>query len=155
MNRLLAVALSGVLLVIAIPRVSAQQAPEGKGGATVRIKVSGAKSAKGTIRAALFKSANGFPTDPTQAIQRQAAEIDPQTLSAQFTFTGLPEGTYAVSVFHDENMNQKIDKNLMGIPKEGYGASNNPAKRMGPPRFEDAKFTMNGAEHSLEIKLLY
>ena len=155
MNRILAIALLGVLFVITMPRVSAQQAPEGKGGATLRIKVSGAKSAKGTIRAALFQSANGFPTDPTQAIQRQAADIDPQTLSAQITFAGLPAGTYAVSVFHDENMNQKIDKNLMGIPKEGYGASNNPKKKRRAPTFDEAKFSLKSTDQTIEIRLIY
>ena len=40
-------------------------------------------------------------------------------------FTDLPAGVYAVSVFHDENMNQKLDKNFVGVPKEEYGASNN------------------------------
>lgn len=155
MNRFLAAALSGLLLAIAMPQISAQKAAEVKGAATLKIKVNGARNAKGVIRAALFQSAKGFPTDSTQAIRTQAADIDLQTLSAQITFTDLPEGTYAVSVFHDENMNQKLDKNLMGIPKEGYGASNNPGKRMGPPRFEDAKFTINGPERSLEINLLY
>lgn len=70
-------------------------------------------------------------------------------------FTNLPEGVYAVSVFHDENMNQKLDKNFMGIPKEGYGASNNPKKKMGPPDFEETKFQLSGQAQSLEIKLMY
>jgi len=153
-NRFLAVALSGILLHVAVP-VSAQHTPEGNNAAIVRIKVNGARNSKGAIRAALFQSAKGFPSDAAQAIRTRAADIDPQTLSAEITFTGIPEGTYAVSVFHDENMNQKLDKNFMAIPKEGYGASNNPGKRMGPPRFEDAQFTINGAERSLEIKLLY
>jgi len=50
-------------------------------------------------------------------------------LSAQVAFTDLHDGVYAVSVFHDENENQKLDKDFVGIPKEGYGASNNPKKR--------------------------
>jgi uncharacterized protein (DUF2141 family) len=70
-------------------------------------------------------------------------------------FTDLPAGVYAVSVFHDENMNQKLDKNFVGVPKEGYGASNNPKKKMGPPSFEEAKFQLSGTEQSLEIKLMY
>jgi len=154
MSRFFAVALSGVLLTVAVV-VSARQTPEEKNSAALRIKVNGARNSKGAIRAALFRSAKGFPSDAAQAIRTQAADIDPRALSAEITFTGIPEGTYAVSVFHDENMNQKLDKNFMGIPKEGYGASNNPGKRMGPPRFEDAQFPINGAERSLEIKLLY
>jgi uncharacterized protein (DUF2141 family) len=70
-------------------------------------------------------------------------------------FTDLPAGVYAVSVFHDENMNQKLDKNFVGVPKEGYGASNDPKKKMGPPSFEETKFQLSGTEQSLEIKLMY
>ena len=64
-------------------------------------------------------------------------------------------GVYAVSVFHDENMNQKLDKNFVGVPNEGYGASNNPKKKMGPPNFDEAKFQLSGTEQSVEIKLMY
>jgi uncharacterized protein (DUF2141 family) len=81
--------------------------------------------------------------------------IDPQTLIAQVTLKNLPRGVYAVSVFHDENMNGRLDKNVLGIPKEGYGASNNPRKSMGPPKFAEAKFQLDQPEKVLEIKLLY
>ena len=91
----------------------------------------------------------------SQAIRTQAAGIDSRALSAQIVFTGLREGVYAVSVFHDENMNRKLDKNFVGIPREGYGTSNNPKRKMGPPDFEEAKFQLTGAAQSLEIKLLY
>ena len=125
------------------------------GAATLTIHVTGARNAKGQIRVALFQGAKGFPGDASQAIQTQAADIDPQSLSAQIVFTGLHEGVYAVSIFHDENMNQKLDKNFLGVPKEGYGASNNPKKKMGPPDFEETKFQLSGQAQSLEIKLMY
>ncbi len=70
-------------------------------------------------------------------------------------FADLPAGVYAVSVFHDENMTQKLDKNFVGVPKEGYGASNNPKKKMGPPNFGETKFQLRGTEQFLEIKLMY
>jgi uncharacterized protein (DUF2141 family) len=81
----------------------------------------------------LFSVGEGFPNDASKAIQVQSADIDPQTSSAQIVFTNVPEGVYAVSVFHDENMNQRLDKNFMGVPKEGYVASNNPKKRWDRP----------------------
>ena len=123
--------------------------------ATLTIQVTGARNTKGQIRAALFQGAKGFPGDPSQAIQTQAADIDPQSLSAQIVFKGLHDGVYAVSIFHDENRNQKLDKNFLGVPKEGYGASNNPKKKMGPPDFEETKFQLSGHAQSLEIKLIY
>jgi uncharacterized protein (DUF2141 family) len=132
------------------PALAAQSADTG----TLTIHVTGARNTKGQVRVALFRAAEGFPSDASKAIHTQAADIDPQTLSARITFSGLPASVYAVSVFHDENMNQKLDKNFMGMPKEGYGASNNPKKRMGPPSFDETKFQMNG-EQTLEIMLMY
>jgi uncharacterized protein (DUF2141 family) len=123
--------------------------------ATLTVHITGARNAKGKIRAALFRGAEGFPNDASKAILTQAADVDPQTSGAQIVFTDLPAGVYAVSVFHDENMNQKLDKNFVGMPKEGYGASNNPKKKMGPPTFEETKFQLSGTEQSLEIKLMY
>jgi uncharacterized protein (DUF2141 family) len=56
------------------------------------------------------------------------------------TFKKVPAGTYAISLFHDENDNGKMDTNFLGIPKESYGCSNNAKGFMGPPKWEDAKF---------------
>jgi uncharacterized protein (DUF2141 family) len=148
------VALPAVFLTLAVgfsPPVDAQST----GTVSLTVVVTGARNVKGKVRAALFQSAKGFPNDASQAIQTQAADIDPQSLSAKIVFTGLHDGTYAISVFHDENMNQKLDKNFMGIPKEGYGASNNPKKKMGPPDFEETKFQVSGQGPPLEIKLMY
>jgi uncharacterized protein (DUF2141 family) len=127
---------------------------QSKGTATLTVHVIGARNAKGKIRAALFNGAEGFPNDASKAVQTQSGDIDPQTSSAQMVFTNVPDGVYAVSVFHDENMNQKLDKNFVGVPKEGYGASNNPKKKMGPPNLGETKFQLKGTQ-SLEIKLMY
>jgi uncharacterized protein (DUF2141 family) len=125
------------------------------GTATLTVHVTGARNAKGKIRVALFPDGKGFPNDASQAVHTQAADVDPQSLSAQVVFADLRTGVYAVSVFHDENMNEKLDKNFMGMPKEGYGASNNPKKKMGPPSFDEAKFQLSGTEQSVEIRLMY
>jgi uncharacterized protein (DUF2141 family) len=125
------------------------------GTATLTVHVTGARNAKGKIRVALFRDGKGFPNDASQAVHTQTADIDPQALSAQVVFADLHTGVYAVSVFHDENMNEKLDKNFMGMPKEGYGASNNPKKKMGPANFDEAKFQLGGTEQLVEIKLMY
>jgi uncharacterized protein (DUF2141 family) len=144
----------GLLLTIAA-ELSAPLEAQTTGTANLTVQVTGARNAKGKIRVALFRDGKGFPNDASQAVHTQAADIDPQTLSAQVVFAELPAGVYAVSVFHDENMNEKLDKNFMGVPKEGYGASNNPKKKMGPPNFDETKFQLGGTEQSVEIKLMY
>ena len=68
--------------------------------------------------------------------------VDIEDQSCTVTFKDVPAGTYAVSYIHDENGNGKMDTNFMGIPKEGYGCSNNAKGFMGPPKWEDAKFEL-------------
>ena len=144
------VSLMILLPVLLLPALRAQSAPPG----TLIVRVVGASNAGGEIRVALFQSAQGFPGDASKAFRTQRARINPHTLSAEVRFTGIPEGVYAVSVFHDENGNGKLDKNLVGIPKEAYGASNNPPKKMRPPTFDEAKFSVS-SQQSLEIQLIH
>ena len=57
---------------------------------------------------------------------------------------GVASGVYAVSVFHDENGNGKLDTGFMGIPSEGFGASNDAPEKFGPPKYADARFAVTG-----------
>ncbi|MEP3210446.1 MAG: DUF2141 domain-containing protein [Maribacter sp.] len=61
-----------------------------------------------------------------------------------FVFTNIPDGVYAVSVFHDENNDGKLDTNFFGIPSEDTGSSNDAPARFGPPKWKDAKFELKG-----------
>ncbi|CAO3441626.1 hypothetical protein [Azospirillum argentinense] len=54
----------------------------------------------------------------------------------------VPPGTYAVQSFHDENQNLELDRNFLGLPKEGVGFSNDAPMRFGPPRYADAALTV-------------
>lgn len=64
----------------------------------------------------------------------------------------LPQGRYAVSAFHDQNSNKKIDRAFTGMPKEPYGFSNNVRGSFGPPDLEDQLFELE-ADKSLTIEL--
>jgi uncharacterized protein (DUF2141 family) len=57
-------------------------------------------------------------------------------------FRDVPEGTYAVNVFHDENSNERLDKGLFGIPKEGFGFSNDAGRSKKALSFNEAKFDL-------------
>lgn len=80
------------------------------------------------------------------------ANVSIENNSAQATFTNLPDGKYAVKVFHDENNNEKLDRGLLGIPVEEWGASNNPKRGFGPPRFRNMLFELRESKEIL-IKL--
>jgi len=61
-----------------------------------------------------------------------------------FTIENLKTGKYAVRYYHDENMNGKMETNIVGKPTEGYGFSNNVTGKFGPPPFEKWLFEVNG-----------
>ena len=70
-------------------------------------------------------------------------------------FTGLAPGGYALSIFHDENRNGRLDT-LLGIPREGFGFSRNPVVRFGPPRFDQVRLNLGGGitRHSVRMQYL-
>jgi uncharacterized protein (DUF2141 family) len=122
---------------------------------TLTIRITGFRNAHGRINIALFRDAKGFPSEPASAVASQRLEINPQTMSATAVFKDLPQGVYAVSVFHDENLTGKMEFDAQGIPLNGYGFSNNPDSSYGPPTPDQAKFTVSQAETTIEIKLIY
>jgi len=68
------------------------------------------------------------------------------------SFENILLGVYAISVFHDEDNNGKL-KTFLGIPTESTGSSNNAPARFGPPKWEDAKFTLTEKTVYQEITL--
>ena len=60
--------------------------------------------------------------------------------SSEISFDSIFPGKYAIQFFHDENKNQKMDFNLIGIPKEKFGSSNDVKPILGPPKFEKMLF---------------
>jgi uncharacterized protein (DUF2141 family) len=84
-----------------------------------------------------------------------AIETDPQTMSAQILLCDVPHGLHAVSVRHDEHNSGKLEKNLVGIPTEGYGGSNNPEPKLRAPTLDEAKLSLKLREQSIAMRLVY
>lgn len=114
--------------------------------ATVIVEVNNIKD-EGEIHLAIYDDVNVFENDNgekggaaegiTQGIIKKV-----KTGSVTYTFE-LPKGTYAIGIFVDTNYNNKLDRNLFGIPKEQFGFSNNAKGKFGPPSFEDALFEVS------------
>ena len=136
------------LLLLANQPVRAASEDDGR----IRVAVTGVRSDRGYVRCSIWSSALGFPRNARNAVQTVTAEIANRQAVCDFK---VSPGTYAVAVYHDENANGKFDTGLFGIPKEGYGASNDARGFMGPPRFNDAKFIYKGRALDLEIRLNY
>lgn len=122
--------------------------------APINLSISNIKNTNGSILISVFNSAEGFPGDEKKAIAKYKIEkISAST--ASFKIIGLKPGKYAISLLHDENNDLVCNTNILGIPNEGIGCSNNPKSVMGPPKYKDAEIVYTGETMSLSIKMKY
>ena len=114
---------------------------------TLQVDIDGFQNDIGKARVGLYNSEGTFLKT---TYMKLVSEI--KSRKASVIFKNVPAGEYAISMYHDENDNGKLDKNFVGMPKEGYMASNNEKGFMGPPKYENAKFVVR--EHGkINIKL--
>lgn len=120
----------------------------------IRVEIHHLRNNNGQVLLSLFKDPNGFPDVAEKAVFRVAVPIEAR--KAVYTFPSVPPGRYAVAVLHDENGDRKLNTNSLGLPKEGYGFSNNVAGAFGPPSFKRASFVHGAAaETSIKIRTRY
>ena len=121
---------------------------------SVRVEVTGLKNTAGQVGCLLFNAPEGFPEDPARAYRQVTKPIKGAQASCEFKDT--PPGTYALIILHDENMNGKMDKNFLGIPTEGYVASNNVRPALSAPDFKESSFAVKaGAVTTIHAKVGY
>jgi uncharacterized protein (DUF2141 family) len=111
------------------------------------ITITGIKNNTGKLTAEVYNSKGKFLKS---AFKTTSSTIKSNT--ATVTFSDLPKSEYTVMVYHDENNNGKLDKNFIGMPKEAVACSNNAKGFMGPPKYEDAKFSLI-ADSKITIKM--
>ena len=118
--------------------------------ATLEIEVANIREAKGLINASLF-------TDESSFLKKQFAgkilKASGKTVVLQFD--NLPVGNYALSIIHDENENGELDKNFMGIPKEGFAFGNNALGTFGPPNFNETLIKLKEGISKQSVTLKY
>ena len=133
-------ALIGVLTLSLLPGTAAN-ADE------LTVRVDNIKEA-GEIHIAIYDSAEAFEADRGEKggaapgiTQGTIEMVEPGSVTYRYE---LPPGTYAIGIFHDANLNNRLDNYFFGVPREQYGFSNNARGFMGPPSFEDAAFLVEG-----------
>ncbi|MEJ2194303.1 MAG: DUF2141 domain-containing protein [Ignavibacteriaceae bacterium] len=115
---------------------------------SLTVKVTGFASDSGNCRFALNNSEEIYEREDSVFI----GKILPiKNREVTITIDSLIYGTYAVKVFHDENSNGKLDSDMLGIPSEKYGFSNNASGWFGPPSWEKSRFMFNEKEMTIEI----
>ena len=108
--------------------------------ATITVTVPGPLAAKGSVGCGLFAGERGFPMEESVA---RTQWLVAQSGGVTCVFRDVADGTYAVTVVLDQNGNQRVDTNPMGMPVEEWGVSNNVRPAMRAPRFNEAAFRVS------------
>ncbi|MEM7572876.1 MAG: DUF2141 domain-containing protein [Bacteroidota bacterium] len=107
-------------------------------------------SERGTLRVAIFASEADFKEDQATYSNNQSVN-GPGDI--RMSFPNISSGTYAVAAFYDRNDNQKLDRNLFGVPTEAYGFINEPASKWRAPRWDEISTKIEDEELELRIVL--
>ncbi|MBI2883113.1 MAG: DUF2141 domain-containing protein [Candidatus Methylomirabilis oxyfera] len=159
MNRIPTI-LSSLLLacLLLLPwNVQAQvEATEGacsRASTAIDVRVRGVRSDRGYVTLVLYgDNPADFLVKGKKIFKRQFAA---KRGTVAFCVIVPKAGTYAASVYHDENGNKKFDRSVIGIPVEGAGFSNNPTLLLGPPSHAQAAFQVSNGPKRVEIQLNY
>lgn len=119
----------------------------------LKIDLQGLKNKKGVVLLSLFSSPAGFPADASKATTKLRVPL--KQLQLPIVVKNMKTGTYAIALLHDEDENGKMLTSIIGLPKEGYGFSNNVIGLAGPPSFQKASFTLSDKGTSIILRVRY
>lgn len=116
---------------------------------TLTIQVTNVKDTEGQVRIAIYNSEKEFMKKWFMAKSVKAVKG-----TVEVVIDNLPAGPYGISILHDANSNGKMDSNVIGIPTEGFGFSNNAKGTFGPPSYEKTKIDFT-ASTQISIAMTY
>lgn len=116
------------------------------------INITDIRDIEGEMNIAIFDNSTDFDAKTNWVI---ATEQTVTGSPMQVKIKNLPAGEYAISVYHDKNNDGELNTNFLGIPKEGFGFSNDAINNFGPPSFDQAKITIAAADQATSIDLVH
>lgn len=121
--------------------------------ASLTVRVTGMDNRKGQLKVGIFAGPDGWLADKSAITGQNVMLANVSGDVAVVTFNDLKPGVYGVGVYQDANMNNKLDKNVFGVPKEQWGVSNNVRPHLRAPTYDEAKFTVTEPSTSIDIAL--
>ncbi|MEM7186734.1 MAG: DUF2141 domain-containing protein [Bacteroidota bacterium] len=116
---------------------------------TIEVSLTKFKNDNGKVMVGLYNEKGKFLDETFVSL---SSEITDQ--EAKVTFTNIPDGTYAISSYHDADNDGALNMFMGMIPTESYGCSNGAKGFFGPPKWEDAKFEVSGGEvRKMDIRM--
>ena len=151
--QLLCICAASVLISHGTPNPRLHASGE-RGTVSLTISVTGFRNEKGQAIVALYASKESW-LKSGRALRSRTLKITGSGVTV--VFDSLEAGTYAASAVHDENANGKLDMRYFPIPgpSEGAGVSNNARKALGPPSWDDAKFTLGDSAKAIAFSIRY
>ena len=120
---------------------------------TTQVTISGIRSGNGQILINVFKDNATY--DKEKPVKTFVFDKKGLVDGKLVVPCPLEPGVYGLTLVDDENSNGKIDKNLMGMPKEGFGFSNFFMEKMKKPAFDDFKVDLSSANAPVGIRIKY
>jgi len=118
--------------------------------AQLTLEINSIKEYTGEMYIAVYNSEESF-LDESKMYRQKIVAVEGEILRCDFP--DLPSGQYAIAIYHDKNSNEQFDTNFMGLPKEGYGFSNDVMGRFGPPSFSAASFNTTSPNEAKTVHL--
>lgn len=145
--------LLAVLLTVPTRTETPQAGPAAQ-NCTLQIHVDGLRNSVGVVGTAIFTSPDGWPENMSKVYRHGPTPIAPGERKATAVWE-LPPGEYGVVAIHDENKNHKLDRNMFGWPKEGFGFANNPHVGLSAPPFNQALVHVSCPVTQTTIHMIY
>ncbi len=143
------------LLALGTPQVFLASRAESAPECALRVHVDGLRNAQGVVGILLFHSPDGWPEDVNKSVHHEASPIADGQRQATILIDPVAPGDYGIVALHDENKNMKLDRNLFGFPKEGFGFANNPHVGLRPPAFQAAVLHVACPVTETKIHIVY
>ena len=122
--------------------------------AGLKVTISNIDNEDGMVRLAIYNQEDSFPYKPFKTYHLDKASMVDGKL--EYFISDIEEGKYAITLLDDKNENREMDKNWLGIPKEGFGFSNNVKPSLaGAPDFEECTFNLKREYVSINIEMQY
>ena len=124
------------------------------------VEVTGMESNKGVVRIALYNSKEVYentdvrkprPPGPFPAYKGGITKIVNHI--AKWSFREVPYGEYVIATYHDQNNNDILDSNFLGIPEEAFGFSNDARGIVGALDYDEAKFMFSRNQNTIRIRI--
>jgi len=142
-------------LILLFINLLSLQTPNVVDAEVLQLSITNIKEGTGQVLVSIYENESQFPYNPGKVYKIDKSGVENGNITYSIKNFQLA-CKYAIILLDDENMNEDMDYNILGIPKEGYGFSNNAKpKFLTPPTFEDCSFTLDKSEGLINIKMKY